>query len=105
MIRRLILSPDALVHLTSAIWWYQNKGANLAFRFSAEAEKTLLRIARNPYQFRLLDSEVRRALMTRFPYAIYFTLKGDNIIVIAVFHQRRSVPVTLKMVIDGMNEA
>jgi len=104
MIRRLILSPDARAHLTSAVRWYQDKEANLAFRFRAEAKITLRRIAQNPYQFPVIHLEIRRALMTRFPYSVYFSLNQDNIFVIAVGHQRRLLPVSLKMVIDGINE-
>ncbi len=33
--------------------------------------------------------DVRRALMTRFSYAIYFTLDEETIMVYAVLHQAR----------------
>jgi plasmid stabilization system protein ParE len=33
--------------------------------------------------------EVRRALMTRFSYAIYFTVDHESIVVLAVTHQAR----------------
>jgi plasmid stabilization system protein ParE len=32
---------------------------------------------------------VRRALIHRFPYALYFTLAADRIEVVAVLHTRR----------------
>ena len=33
--------------------------------------------------------EVRRALMTRFTYSIYFVIEEETIIVVAVTHQAR----------------
>lgn len=32
---------------------------------------------------------IRRALCKKFPYAVYFTRKNSDIIVLAVLHQRR----------------
>lgn len=40
-------------------------------------------------QFPAIETEVRRALMRRFPYSIYFTVLPERIVVIAVLHVRR----------------
>jgi hypothetical protein len=33
---------------------------------------------------------VRRAVLQRFPYSIYFMVEDDRIVVLAIFHARRS---------------
>lgn len=92
MRRRLILSPDAEEAIQSAFRWYGHTHEDLAFRFKAESTVTLQRIVRNPYQFPVISDRVRRALMNRFPYAIYFTLKLGTVFVLTVLHQRRFNP-------------
>jgi len=89
MCYRVIPSPDAEANIESAIQWYVLEDVDLAFRFIAETTTTLRRIARNPFQFPVVNHVVRRALLKRFPYAIYFSLRGDTVVVTAVLHQRR----------------
>jgi plasmid stabilization system protein ParE len=33
--------------------------------------------------------DVRRALVRRFPYSIYYRFRADRIVVLAVFHNKR----------------
>jgi plasmid stabilization system protein ParE len=89
MAYRLILSPDAKDGIRSARWWYFHKDINLPARFTAELEATLNRMARHPRQFPVVVGRLRRALMTRFPYSIYFTLNEGTTVVIAVLHYRQ----------------
>jgi plasmid stabilization system protein ParE len=89
MSHRVILSPDAKVDIRSTVRWYKQTELNLAFRFTLERRATRRRIARSPIVFPLVKDAVRRALMKRFPYAIYFALNKDAVFVIAVLHQRR----------------
>lgn len=49
----------------------------------------LNRMAENPRQVPVIESEVRRALLRRFPYAIYFLVTANHIAVVAVLHVRR----------------
>lgn len=88
--RRIILSPGARADLQSAKRWYQLIDLTLSFRFRMETQKTWRRIVQNPFQFPIILDEIRRALLTRFPYSIYFSLNKDSAFVIAVVHQRRS---------------
>ena len=52
-------------------------------------EAALDAITLNPFQFPLLHREVRRALVRRFPYAVFFVVHDDTASVLAVFHCRR----------------
>jgi plasmid stabilization system protein ParE len=87
---RSVLSPGAKADISSAVRWYQRKDPSLAFRFTMEALTTLRRIKQSPYQFPVITGRVRRALLKRVPYAIYFYLDEDRAVVRAVVHQRRS---------------
>jgi plasmid stabilization system protein ParE len=43
----------------------------------------------NPLGYQVLFREVRRALLRRFPYAVFFKNHEEVVIVIAVLHMRR----------------
>ena len=45
-------------------------------------------IERNPLQYQLIHRELRRALVRRFPYSIFYLLEENHIIVTAVLHAR-----------------
>jgi plasmid stabilization system protein ParE len=44
----------------------------------------VVRVAANPLAFQRAHGETRRAVLARFPYAIYFRVVGDEIVVLAL---------------------
>jgi plasmid stabilization system protein ParE len=92
MNRRIILSPDARVDLISIARWYRRERVDLAFRFRAEVQEALLRIARFPRAFSCVDRVrfVRRFSMRRFRYYIYWAVTPDTVLVKGIIHQRRA---------------
>ncbi len=46
-------------------------------------------IQRAPLQYPRVHNEFRRCLLRRFPYAVYFLIKGDRILVFGLFHCAR----------------
>jgi plasmid stabilization system protein ParE len=85
----VILSPDAQADIKAAVRWYRREGSELGFRFKYETRLILGRIAKYPFAFPLVNNGIRRALLNRFPYSIYFIVKRQTVVVIAVLHQRR----------------
>ena len=47
-------------------------------------------IQRHPEGFALVRGEVRRALVMRFPYAVFFTIESDRIVVLTIMHTSRN---------------
>ena len=90
MFYRVVLSPDAKADLRSAIRWYVNIDMDLSFRFAAALDAILNRIAQHPNQFPLVRGPLRRAVMKRFPYSVYFKVKARTVYVASIDHQRRS---------------
>ena len=73
-----------------AISWYQDRREGLGREFSVTVEQQLGRIALSPKQFACVRGDVRRAVLQRFPYSIYFIVEDDRIVVLAIFHARRA---------------
>ena len=73
-----------------AISWYQDRREGLGREFSVAVEQQLGRISLSPNQFACVKGDVRRAVLLRFPYSIYFIVEDDRIVVLAIFHARRA---------------
>lgn len=65
----------------------------IVFLPDAEADirdASLSGISRNPVAYPIVhDALVRRALTRKFPYALFYFLESDAIIIIAVFNVKR----------------
>jgi len=72
-----------------AISWYQDRREGLGRKFSIAVEQQLEKIALSPNQFACVRGDVRRGVLQRFPYSIYFIVEDDRIVVLAIFHARR----------------
>ncbi|MBC8180366.1 type II toxin-antitoxin system RelE/ParE family toxin [candidate division KSB1 bacterium] len=70
--------------------YYNECSPGLGVEFLNEFERQILRIASMPTRWMAVESNVRRSLMKRFPYVIYFrVLDNDTLRVTVVKHQRR----------------
>ena len=74
----------------NAISWYEDRREGLGREFSVAVEQRLERIALSPNQFACVRGDVRRAILRRFPYPIYFIVEDDRIVVLAIFHATRA---------------
>jgi len=80
--------------LTDAVLWYEARKEGLGADLLAEIEATLPFLGDRPRSFpRLLDVdpalEIRRALLARFPFALVFLVRSDEVRVLAVAHAKR----------------
>ena len=89
MTPRLVFRPQAEWELLEARRWYEDQRPELGRTFAAAVDKTLAGIVQNPLAYLRAHGETRRALVPRFPYAIYFHIVADELIVLAVMRGRR----------------
>jgi plasmid stabilization system protein ParE len=81
--------PESDIELKEAQVWYERVNPDLAIRFALAVEETLENISASPLRFPLVHKGRRRAIVSRFPYGIYFEIKETSIVVIACFHAHR----------------
>ena len=89
MIKTLILRQEAERDLAEAYAWYEEKVSGLGSDFLAVVEQSLVSIQKYPGRFPLIYLEIRRALIRRFPYGIFFVCEEQRISVLAVMHTAR----------------
>ena len=90
MSTRLLLRPEARLDIEDAVLWYEDQRPGLGDRLTMELGDLLVRIVRSPLHFPDVGDGARRGLLHRFPYAVYFLLEEDAVVVMAVLHQRRN---------------
>jgi plasmid stabilization system protein ParE len=90
MSRPLVVRRGARLDARRAASWYDDQRPGLGSDFLVELGEFLKRIAEGPAQFPLMTGSVRRALLRRFPYSVYFSVgPQDEIVIVAILHQRR----------------
>jgi plasmid stabilization system protein ParE len=70
--------------------WYDAQRPGLGDEFVRALEQVVDLVSNLPEAFPEIGVGVRRALLARFPYAVYYRLDSDIIDVIACLHTRRS---------------
>ncbi len=83
------ISPAAARDAEVAAQWYNRERTGLGRRFLAEVKRVSKRIREAPLQLPPVDEGVRRALLRTFPYAIFFSIEANVIVVVAVVHLHR----------------
>lgn len=85
----MVSEPSVDLDVEAAFEWYENEQPGLGMEFLDELRAIYNRIADGPLKYQELRGGIRRALLRRFPYAVYFAIEGDIVIVVAVLHASR----------------
>ena len=87
--RRLRLRSIAEAELAEAVTWYHSRSPEVARRFLDAIDTALAQVRESPEAFPLVTPTLRRILVRRFPYAVYFRVFPGVISVVGVIHGRR----------------
>ncbi len=83
------LSP-ALIELTEAAEYYEEKVPGLGTEFIDEADAALALILNYPEAWTRVSENYRHCNFRKFPYTIIYARRSDKeILIISVFHQSR----------------
>ncbi|NOT82278.1 MAG: type II toxin-antitoxin system RelE/ParE family toxin [Gallionella sp.] len=86
---RLKFSSRALREIGEAREWYELQSLGLGEEFVAAMGLQLKRLEQAPLLYAEVIPNVRRALLPRFPYGLFYTVRGNLIQVLAVLHDAR----------------
>ena len=93
---KLIVRKEAEKDLTSASEWYENQRKGLGHDFLLCVEAKINTLIDNPKMYQKIYKNVRRALIRKFPYGIFYIIAKDTIVILAVLHCRRSPQISGK---------
>ncbi len=86
----VILRPEAELDLHEAYRWYDERSPGLGGDFLLAIDDGISVIREYPESCPIVYQQIRRALIKRFPYGLYFLLEKERIVIIAVFHASRN---------------
>lgn len=90
MTYRVRLREEAEHDLEEAASWYESQMPGLGHDFLDMVEQALDSVAQNPFYYPVVHRGTHRALMSRFPFAIFYGVRESEISVIAVMHGSRN---------------
>ena len=75
--------------LASGFGYYEEQSKRLGEEFLGAVDSSFGAIERYPEMFARIHGEVRRALVSRFPYGIFYRIESKRVVVLAVLHTAR----------------
>jgi toxin ParE1/3/4 len=85
----LIYHPDAEIELIKAAQFYEQRVATLGSQFLDATDIAVGTIQDDPERWPVIELDVRRYLIPRFPYAIYYRVLPDQVRNLAIKHNSR----------------
>ena len=87
---KIVITSIAEEDIQTGNSWYELQQSELGIEFVEAIEKTIKNLQPNPRQFALIYKGIRRAVVKRFPFGIYYFIKDDLINIFAVVHFSRN---------------
>ena len=84
MALEVVFRPQAEDEALEVRRWYESRRHGLGREFGDELDRVVERIAAGPLLFPRVHGETRRAVLPRFPYAVYFRVADQALVVLAI---------------------
>lgn len=86
---RVVFSPQAQEEFEEAERYYNRQASHLGGEFRRDIREALPRLRQWPLACPVERGEIRRLILSRFPYKLLYSVESDHIYVVAVAHQHR----------------
>lgn len=87
--KRFKIITEAELELDDAYDYYEYELEGLGKRFLEEFKRGVNRILNHPYAWSLVQDNVRKCVLKKFPYNIIYAIEENLIIILAIAHQHR----------------
>ncbi|MFY9270580.1 MAG: type II toxin-antitoxin system RelE/ParE family toxin [Candidatus Manganitrophaceae bacterium] len=81
--------PEAKAEFNEAIDYYEECESGLGYDFAMEVFATVQNVLYYPTSWPVIEEDVRRCLVNRFPYGVIYSIEQGEIFILAVMHLRR----------------
>jgi len=81
--------PEAEIEFNKAIDYYEEIETGLGYDFAIEVYSAIQRSLTLPNAWALIDDEIRRSLVNRFPFGVLYSQEKDGLFILAVMNLHR----------------
>ena len=81
--------PDADTEFFASIEYYEQCESGLGHDFSIEVYSAVQIILKHPTAWLIIEDDVRRCLINRFPFGILYSIEENGIYILAVMNLHR----------------
>ena len=82
MTRQVVLRPEARDDIREGRRWYESQSNGLGAEYLRSVERCVARIERSPDLYPTVDEATPRARLRRFPFAIYYEVEDEQIVIL-----------------------
>lgn len=82
-------TSPAELELKEAIEFYESAQNGLGAKFLEEVEAVVQLIETHPLAWARLSPRTRRCCLHRFPYGLFYQVRGDEVLILSVMDLRR----------------
>lgn len=86
---KAIFHPEAHREMIESARFYEEKSEGLGSDFLTAVENTTHRIEQNPEAGTIERANIRKRLVSGFPFTILYEIQPDRVFLAAVMHQQR----------------
>lgn len=86
---RVVYHPAAVEDLTEAAQFYDSRVPGLGTEFLEEVDQAVSRIANSPARYAIVRGNIRRCMLRRFPYGVYFRETEGEFRILVIKHHSR----------------
>ena len=90
MNRTIALRRAAEAEYLWATAFYDNERPGLGAEFQSEIQAILQKVLAHPDRYPIAARDIRVAPTQRFPYSVYYRVRGSRVIVLSIFHESRN---------------
>src|SRR5205809_647850 len=90
MARSVILRARAEDDIRNIVEWYESERVGLGADFLSRLRATLEAVRLHPESSPLVHKNVRRAIVGKFPYLVFYVSEVARVVILAVLHSSRN---------------
>ena len=81
--------PEAEAEIREAFLWYFARSPIAADAFRTETLEAIDQLGTDALMWSEDEDAIRRHILRHFPYTVFYEIRGNTVMVLAVAHQRR----------------
>lgn len=94
----VVVKPEARTDVIEAEEWYENSANGLGKKFTNAFIAATYRITESPELYPNYYNDVKRCIINKFPYSVYYYIDERKIVILGCFHFKRNPKTILKRI-------